>query len=162
MTLAESEPKQENKLIVHILDKSKDKGVVVDRCSEKLELSPISIVQNREYWQDKFYENIHEYMIPLPYRWLAGFRDAEFVVTDSFHGVVFSIIFNKPFVAIMNRGRGGARFDSLLRMFGLEDRIIEDSSQLVDAHYAPIDYERINAIKKQWQERSIEFLHNIR
>lgn len=50
--------------------------------------------------------------------------DAEYVVTDSFHGCVFSIIFGKEFVAYANRHRGMARFTPLLRTFGLEDRLV--------------------------------------
>lgn len=57
-------------------------------------------------------------------QWLAGFRDADFIVTDSFHACVFSIIFNKPFIVISNSTRGTARIDSLLEMFGLSQHKI--------------------------------------
>ena len=56
-------------------------------------------------------------------QWLRGFMDAEFVVTDSFHACVFSILFGKPFIAIGNAGRGLSRFTSLLGMLGLESRL---------------------------------------
>ena len=49
--------------------------------------------------------------------WLAMFRDASYVVTDSFHGTVFSIIFGKEFKCINNKGRGAARFESLLNLY---------------------------------------------
>lgn len=49
--------------------------------------------------------------------WLAMFRDASFVVTDSFHGTVFSIIFGKEFKCIYNESRGAARFESLLKLY---------------------------------------------
>lgn len=49
--------------------------------------------------------------------WLAMFRDASYVVTDSFHGTVFSIIFGKEFKCIYNKDRGSARFDSLLKLY---------------------------------------------
>lgn len=49
--------------------------------------------------------------------WLAMFRDASFVVTDSFHGTVFSIIFGKEFKCVYNKGRGAARFESLLKLY---------------------------------------------
>lgn len=49
--------------------------------------------------------------------WLAMFRDASYVVTDSFHGTVFSIIFGKEFKCIYNEGRGAARFESLLKLY---------------------------------------------
>lgn len=49
--------------------------------------------------------------------WLAMFRDASYVVTDSFHGTVFSIIFEKEFKCIYNEARGAARFESLLNLY---------------------------------------------
>ena len=45
------------------------------------------------------------------------FRDAAYVVTDSFHGTVFSIIFEKEFKCFYNEKRGAARFDSLLNLY---------------------------------------------
>lgn len=48
--------------------------------------------------------------------WLAIFFDSSFVVTDSFHGTVFSIIFGKEFICLANKERGNARIDSLLRL----------------------------------------------
>lgn len=62
--------------------------------------------------------------------WLAAFYKAKFIVTDSFHGVAFSILFNKPFIAYGNPSRGLARFTSLLHMFGLEERLVTSSKQV--------------------------------
>lgn len=56
--------------------------------------------------------------------WLRGFMDASFVVTDSYHGMVFSLIFNKPFIVIANSERGIARFTSLLSLTGQSHRMI--------------------------------------
>lgn len=57
--------------------------------------------------------------------WLSHFRDAAYVITDSFHGTVFSILFGKEFFVFGNKGRGNSRFDSLLGMFGVQNRVIE-------------------------------------
>jgi exopolysaccharide biosynthesis predicted pyruvyltransferase EpsI len=66
--------------------------------------------------------------------WLAGFANAKFVLTDSFHGMVFSLIFGKPFFVMKNKTRGAARFTSLLSACGLESQIL-DESQLSDPSY---------------------------
>lgn len=55
---------------------------------------------------------------------LFGLNISEAVITDSFHGTAFSIIFNKPFVSYINSIRGRLRFYSLIKTFGLNDRII--------------------------------------
>ena len=54
-----------------------------------------------------------------------GISNSQCVITDSFHGTIFSIMFNKPFISFVNKGRGKARFDSLKEVFNLNDRIIE-------------------------------------
>lgn len=54
--------------------------------------------------------------ISIP-EWLAMFRDASYVVTDSFHGTAFSILFEKEFKCFYNETRGAARFESLLNLY---------------------------------------------
>ena len=49
---------------------------------------------------------------------------SEAVITDSFHGTIFSIIFNKPFISFINTFRGKGRFTSLRETFNLQERII--------------------------------------
>lgn len=49
--------------------------------------------------------------------WLAMFRDASYVITDSFHGTIFSMIFGKEFRCIYNESRGTARFESILKLY---------------------------------------------
>ena len=71
-------------------------------------------------------------------QWLAGFRDARLVITDSFHACVFSILFHKPFIVIGNRKRGYSRFESLLRQFGLENRLIENETQFAPSLLKPL------------------------
>ena len=50
------------------------------------------------------------------YEWLAVFRDAQFIITDSFHGVVFSIIFEKEYLCLYNGTRGNTRIESIERL----------------------------------------------
>lgn len=73
--------------------------------------------------------------------WLRGFYDAEFVVTDSFHACVFSILFNKPFLVVGNKSRGMSRIESLLSLFGLESRIVYDNTNL---SLNKIDWNHVN------------------
>ena len=77
--------------------------------------------------------------------WLKAFHDAEFVFTDSFHGCVFSILFNRPFVVYGNKKRGMARFHSLLAQFGLEDRLVSTPTEAVCIAAQPIDWDSVNA-----------------
>ena len=63
--------------------------------------------------------------------WLQAFDDAEFVITDSFHACVFSIIFNKPFIVIPNRERGASRFQSLMDAFQQEYRMVDVNKNFI-------------------------------
>ncbi len=56
---------------------------------------------------------------------LKAFRDAEYIITDSFHGLCFALIFHKKFICIVNRERGVARFDSLINMFKIGGLFID-------------------------------------
>ena len=82
--------------------------------------------------------------------------DAEMVITDSFHGCVFAILFNKPFWVIVNEDRGRERFDSLLKMFDLQDRIITQGQQ--PEWDRKIDWEQVNTIHQEMKRRSLDFL----
>ena len=69
----------------------------------------------RELVVKKFYADSKS-TLTVP-EWLAMFRDASYIVTDSFHGTVFSIIFRKEFKCLYNKSRGSARFNSLLKLY---------------------------------------------
>ncbi len=93
-------------------------------------------------------------------QWLRFIRDSKYVLTDSFHGCVFSIIFNKPFICLGNESRGTARFDSLLATFGLQDRLVThyDKDAILKIMNTPIDWEKVNSIRRSEQERAFDFL----
>ncbi len=64
--------------------------------------------------------------------WLAKMRDASLIITDSFHGVVFSIIFNKPFVYWNTRDGGKSRFETIEKLFNIQNRQIKDNFIITD------------------------------
>lgn len=68
---------------------------------------------------------------------------------------MFSIIFNKPFYVIGNKSRGISRFESLLGMFGLEDRLIPSTGELT---HNVINWEKVNTILQDKRKESIDFL----
>ncbi|MBQ6244042.1 MAG: polysaccharide pyruvyl transferase family protein [Bacteroidales bacterium] len=61
-------------------------------------------------------------------KWLTGLAGAEYIVTDSFHGTVFSLIFRKDFISFVNWWRGSSRFHTLLEAFDLQDRLVDPDS----------------------------------
>ena len=51
-------------------------------------------------------------------------NNSKAVITDSYHGTIFSIIFEKPFISFINKKRGSTRFISLEKMLLIKDRIV--------------------------------------
>lgn len=107
-------------LLNYILDETPDKQELIEYISHDKRLKSFRVNSLVEDWNAPIEKRIQ----PSVEQWLKGFFEAEFVITDSFHACVFSIIFNKPFVVIANKERGIARFKTLLSIFGIEDRII--------------------------------------
>ena len=97
--------------------------------------------------------------LPIP-QWLRYIADSQCVLTDSFHGCVFSIIFNKPFVCLGNELRGSARFESLLSTFGLQDRLVtkHDAAHILNIMKSPIDWNQVNQIRQSEKARAIHFI----
>lgn len=92
--------------------------------------------------------------------WLAGFRDADHVLTDSFHATVFSIIFNKPFWVFENAARGNSRLLDILRTFECEDRLITEDVDWKQLEKRFLNWEKINEIKSALQHDSMNFLES--
>lgn len=82
-------------------------------------------------------------------QWLRNIAESECVVTDSYHGLVFSIIFNKPYYLIENTNRGVARFQSLFELLGLQSDGLDMSAK---------DWQSVNNRIKQLRSESIDFL----
>ena len=79
--------------------------------------------------------------------------------TDSFHGTAFSIIFNKPFIVVANTDRGAARFTSVLKVFGLEDRLVSNVAEVTPGLLRKkIDWKSVNSKISQERQRSETYL----
>ena len=154
-----NEPKNHGNMFCYILDDSPEKQQLVNIMAKQLSATVYDVKKTVNTRLMQLILNKKRYQVPAVTKWLRAFMDAEYVITDSFHGCVFSIIFNKPFWTIGNAGRGMARFTSLLELFHLEDRIIPENMDSKRFDFAkPIDWVSVNAIKKIWQERSMNFL----
>lgn len=103
-----------------------------------------------------------EVVIPTPFEVLAYFKGASYIITDTFHGSVFSIKFNKEFCTIV-RDMNSNKLVSLLKQFGLENRIVTDMNKMQKILETPIDYAGVNKIIMEETKRSITYLtQNIR
>lgn len=105
-------------------------------------------------------KDLNYYIYPPIENWIKSFTEADFIVTDSFHGTVFSIIFNKPFISIVNKERGASRFESLLKQLDLMNRMVNVGSEISDdLIYDKIDYELVNKKLIDLKRKSINYLN---
>lgn len=149
---------KEHKLFCYVLDKDAHKKTFIQEVSEKGNLNIVECMPKDFRAQEVFENCPDDCTFPPVELWLQSFRDAEMVIADSFHGTVFSIIYNKPFWVLGNPGRGMTRFHSLLKMFGLEDRLVTpDKYDTIDVN-APINWDAVNARREQIKQMSLDFL----
>lgn len=147
--------KYKNNVTAFILDRTEDKAIAVDKLCKSMQCSYNFACNNTE---DRF-APLNERIAPEVSDWLKSLYYSRFVFTDSFHGCAFCIIFNKPFILYVNEGRGSARFDSLLSLFRLKDRIITNSSDIDSLPInEAIDWDIVNKIRKDMIFESMSFL----
>ena len=99
--------KETNVIAAYILDLDQEKTKAIKQISQVIGKDVTFIGKDP---QTKIYQSVID--------WIKCIDESNLVVTDSFHGVVFSIIFGKPFVLMINENRGAERFISLSNTFG--------------------------------------------
>lgn len=105
---------------------------------------------------------IKEY--PTIRQWIGLFSQAQNVVTNSFHGLIFSVIFHKPFIALPLYGKGvsamNSRITSFLSRIGLQDRILWKNSEVevYRIQKLSIDWEEVEKRLGPWIKEGWEFL----
>lgn len=114
-----------------------------------------------------FWKNRDVACYPKPLEWIALLHHAECVVTDSFHGVMFSLIFQRPFVYIPGKDEGGLlnmRVNEILSLVNLKSRILPqgaDETELKRLMAESIDWDRVSKALAKFREIGLEFLRTI-
>ena len=141
-----------DRLFCYILDRNTIKDNIIKDIAKNMKLTPFYV--NANVYDS--YPPIEDRIQPAVENWLCGFRDTDYVITDSFHACVFSIIFHKQFTVIGNEERGMARFNSLLSLFGLENRLVTSSQQILSLPL--IDFDSIDEKLSTLRTESLNFL----
>jgi len=140
-------------LLTYILDNNSEKEQLINNYSELLSLSicPIQVLNENVSVGFKIQPSVED--------WIRSFSTAGFVITDSFHGCVFSIIFRKQFLVIANKKRGLSRMLSLLRKLGLEDRLVFLPFSLEYKKLDLINYSEKGYLLNEWRCYSANMLN---
>lgn len=138
-----SPAKKEKYVAIYVLDMTHQIDSIIKTICKEKNLKPVYLGVPTK----KGYPSIES--------WLSGIFCSEFVVTDSFHGTVFSILSHKPFATVVNVGRGATRFDSLLGSLGLLDRLVTNDCSVINV---PVDYDNVEELLKEYRVSSLNFL----
>lgn len=147
----------------YILDPNKEKALLMRRIAEHYgcQCLAASAPENepdtvKQMWDiETLPELANEEM-------LAQIRESKFVLTDSFHGMCFAIIFQKPFAVVLNHQRGKSRFDSLLDLLNAENRVVRNPDDLNEAIFSPLDVAEENQLRaacaysREWLASALE------
>ncbi len=104
-----------------------------------------------------------EHIVCAPSEVLAYFQHADEVISDTFHGNIFSIITHKPFVAIIRDSVDGAygnreKLEDMLLRTKMQNRILENIEDLDIIMQQPIDYATTDLIRQRERENAMQFL----
>ena len=152
-------------ILNYILDPTPAKRNLILNVSSKLNKNTINILDgiSVKYEHNKKVLNLEGTtpLLSLP-EFLAYYKKADFVITDSFHGTVCAIIFRKPFITIANRQRGLTRFESLLNGLNLKNRLVYKIENAVDNDeiLQEINYDEVYKILEHEKNKSYNWLCN--
>lgn len=141
-------------LAVYMLDITDEKKKLVENISSELDL-PVKYINHSSYIWRWLPSTVSDIVKPGVIKWLQSILEADFVLTDSFHGMAFSIIFEKQFFVIGNKKRGLTRFTSLLDSLELNKRLININT---DIRYDKIFFANVNRQKNIYIEQSLHFI----
>ena len=155
--LAQNKTTHKKSMMVYVLDRTQRKKQIVNDVASRMSLE-INTVMPQSSFRKVGSAGLDQCVFPGIETWLEGFEQADFVITDSFHGTVFSIIFNKPFITILNKERGADRFTSLLGLLGLDNRLVDINDDYLPLLNESISYPDVNKKLESLRENSITFL----
>lgn len=155
-------------IFCYFLGKAKKHRIFAEKLKKLTGCKIISINHCDEFvrYSDKFADETPYNVGPT--EWLNMIANAEYVCTDSFHGSVFSLIFNKPFFAFRrftkkSKFSTNSRLDTLLTVAGASDRLFSGEETEEDIQKSldnPIDFEKVNKELTEYRAFSQNFLLN--
>lgn len=144
---------KEKYILVYMIEKNKKMIALVNRISK---VTGYPVVQRK--LPGVFANECGSFYTHDPGEFLGDIEGAEFVLTNSFHGTVFSILYEKPFLSMLH-SETGSRTADLLHMLGLESHIIYDPDEFRELEFMKIkDIDNVKEIIGELRNKSLKFL----
>lgn len=126
-----------------------DEAEAIQRFAHERGLKTVSI-GNFQKWTDLKIE-------ASPFELLGYIKNADYVVTDTFHGTIFSIILGKKFATII-RDSNKQKLSALLKRFSLDNRQLRELSELEGILITPIDFSRADFVRRFEKRKTVDYL----
>ena len=155
--------RENNYMLSFFLDPNEEKRQAILKLSKKLKKKYVNLVHASNIENNMKCLNLDNTKGNVDIEeWLFYYKNADFIITDSFHGTCFAIIFKKPFISVANMQRGEKRFVSILSELGLMDRLIYNIEDAWNKNelILPIDYEKVYEKLNKKKEHSYNWLKN--
>lgn len=160
-SLTKNQPVIKNTLVSYMLDEDEAKSQWANNVAKSHGLNVSRIMPKKTNYKEYSKTGLRNSLLSIE-AWINTISQADYVVTDSFHGVAFCIIFNRPFYAVINEDRGRSRFISLLKLLNLEDRLISDVTGYdLSASHANIDWDDANSRLAALRQKGLEYLQSL-
>ncbi len=154
-------PKEQDEIACFFIGLKNNKEAIVSiiRLLKKELNSPVTYLEATSLIKgvDKYY--FAPFMSPV--KWLKVMKRAKFILTSSFHGVAFALVFRKQFLVFNSNEQRIGRISSLLRILHLEDRMVANATDLKQRKaiiHEAIDYDSVYSILNEKQIESIDYL----
>ncbi len=144
-------------LMQYVFFFNNDENNIISKISQLLGIEPTNLMTKRFLHQVYEKNQLKDSVFCPVEEWIYAYSHSKFVITDSFHGTVFCIIFNVPFIVVSPVA--STRFQSLLSTFGLEHRLVMKSEEVTsNLINEKINWNAINKKREELKEQSINFL----
>ncbi len=92
--------------------------------------------------------------------WISAIKNCKYLITDSFHGTCFALLFNKPFICVVNSANGNSRFNSVFNNLGIKNQSINSVEDISEDKIFDIDYNTVNEKISEQRKLGLQFLED--
>lgn len=150
----ETKYKGKDYIYVHYIGNDEKTYEIADQLSRKL---GIPVLHNRK--KGLFENELDALFHGTPEEFISVIENAKYVVTNSFHTTIVSLIYEKDFITVPHATRP-ARMRNLLEITGLSNHLVEDVRIMPELESLKIDYKDVKKRLLEERKESVEFLNN--
>ena len=156
-SLLSSNPGTDKYCLVYMLEEEQKTKIDMDDIAAFVKSIGIKMIYVAS--QGRFDKYIKQY--PTIPQFLSYVKNADFVITNSFHGTVFSIMYHRKFAVIPKKGGNNTRVDTLLSQYGLQKHIAKKLPMIIAAYNDIVDWNLVDDINQKKKKETVALLKKV-